>query len=66
MGQEWYQSGVLLKEEMVLADCRSNFCVKQEVISNDLTTVNLMCDRATGIDECNPEVVCQVSIYTHK
>ncbi|RCN44415.1 hypothetical protein ANCCAN_09552 [Ancylostoma caninum] len=58
-GDQLFQGSMLLRESLSLTDCpNTRFCVRQEITSSDLKTVNYLCDQATDIHG-NYVVACQ-------
>ncbi|RCN50206.1 hypothetical protein ANCCAN_03811 [Ancylostoma caninum] len=59
LGDQLFQGSMLLRESLSLTDCpNTRFCVRQEITSSDLKTVNYLCDQATDIHG-NYVVACQ-------
>ncbi|CAJ0596648.1 unnamed protein product [Cylicocyclus nassatus] len=50
LGDQLFQGSVLLRESVSLTDCpASRFCVRQDVVSADLKTVNFLCDQSYDV-----------------
>ncbi|KHJ86460.1 hypothetical protein OESDEN_13791 [Oesophagostomum dentatum] len=63
-GDQLYQGPLLLRESVSLTDCPSSrFCVRQEIASGDLRTVNFICDQTPDVHG-SVFVICQ-GVGTH-
>ncbi|KAK6746209.1 hypothetical protein RB195_012368 [Necator americanus] len=59
LGDQLFHGSLLLRESVALTECPgSRFCVRQELTSADLKTINFFCDQITDIHG-NPLVTCK-------